>query len=453
MYKKFIKYVTYPLWTIKDGNFGIYKYIREYGDYDKLSYDELIRRQNLNLKEILIYAYENCEYYRDLFDLNGFAVHKFHDPEMMKDIPILTKELIRNNLPKLVSKSVRKDHLFEDRTGGSSGVPLMFYRDKECLQKRRAQELFFDRWIGYDIGDKIGLFVAAKHMPHGLKGFRSRFRNETSNRFLAFDPGNIDDAYMEDFLVRFRKHRPDVIKCFPNSLYIFAKFLKKKGVDDIVVKSVSCTGETLHDYQKELFKEVFHCPVFEKYASFEVGVAACECREHDGMHMFLDGVYFEFLNERNQPAGPGELASIVVTDLFNRGMPFIRYKIGDTGVYSNEKCRCGSNLPILKKLHGRDRDILVDERGNPKPGYLFVEVFNKNNIQGKFQVIQESAKNVRINVVRLPGYEGKDTDLIQRKFGEILGASVHLNIEFVEDIPREASGKYMYVKSKVSPFS
>jgi phenylacetate-coenzyme A ligase PaaK-like adenylate-forming protein len=118
---------------------------------------------------------------------------------MMREIPILTKELIRENQSNLISKGIKKDLLFEDRTGGSSGVPLSFYRDKECLQKRRAQELFFDHWMGYEIGDKIGLFVAAKHMPAGIKGFRRKFRNETSDRFLAFDPSNIDDTIWKIF--------------------------------------------------------------------------------------------------------------------------------------------------------------------------------------------------------------------------------------------------------------
>ena len=452
MYNRIIKHFTYPMWMMKDGNFGIYKYINKYRNYNEFGYDELLRMQFSNLKSILFYAYDHCEYYRKLFDRNGISIHKFDNFEMMREIPILTKELIRENQSNLLSKGIKKNLLFEDRTGGSSGVPLSFYRDKGCLQKRRAQELFFDHWMGYEIGDKIGLFVAAKHMPAGIKGFRRRFRNETSDRFLAFDPSNIDDAYLEDFLGKFRKYEPDFIKCFPNSLYIFSNYLKRKGIDDIVVNGISCTGETLHDYQRELFKEVFHCPVFEKYASFEAGVAACECSEHNGMHMFLDGAYFEFLNEHNQPAKPGELANIVVTDLFNQGMPFIRYKIGDTGIYSSEKCRCGSNLPILKKLFGRDRDILVDERGNPKPGYLFVEVFNKNNIPGKFQVIQESRENVRLKIVKMPEYNESHTNLIKKKFNEILGSSINLDLEFVVDIPRESSGKYLYVNSKISPF-
>jgi phenylacetate-CoA ligase len=138
--------------------------------------------------------------------------------------------LIRENQASLISRGIKKEFLFEDRTGGSSGVPLSFYRDKQCLQKRRAQELFFDHWMGYEIGDKIGLFVAAKHMPPGMKGFKRRFRNETSDRFLAFDPSNIDDAYLEDFLGKFRKYKPDFIKCFPNSLYIFSNYIKKKGM-------------------------------------------------------------------------------------------------------------------------------------------------------------------------------------------------------------------------------
>jgi phenylacetate-CoA ligase len=192
--------------------------------------------------------------------------------------------------------------------------------------------------------------------------------------------------------------------------------------------------------------------VFEKYGSFEIGVSACECTEHNGMHMFLDGVFFEFLNSAGDFARPGEIAQLVVTDLFNYGFPLIRYKIGDVGIYTEEACPCGSPLPLMSKLFGRDRDILVDQYGNPKPGYLFVEVFNKNHIPGQFQVIQEDRGRVIVRAVKKAGYTKYHEDIINEKFRMLLGVEVKIEIVYVEDIPREASGKYIYVQSKISPF-
>lgn len=399
---KIVKALTYPLWTVRDKSFMLYRYIYKYRNYNSYSQRTLVKYQFTSLQKLLKHAYNHTEYYKKLFDSCDVKLSDIHnDHNLLKNLPLLSKKIIMENQDKLIARNFDKKDLLPTSTGGSTGVPLNFYRDKQCVFKRKAQELFFDKWMGCDIGDKVALFVASRHSPKGLKGFKSRIRNATSDRILAFDPSRINIAYMEAFFLELRKFKPKIIKCFPNSLYIFAKFLKNKGVDDFNINVISCTGETLHDYQRKLFEEVFKCQVFEKYGTFESGIIACECSQHEGMHIFLDGAFIEFVNDKSGVANPGELANIVVTDLFNFGMPFIRYKIGDVGIYTSDRCRCGSQLPMIKKLCGRDRDILVDNNGNPKPGYLFVEIFNKNRIPGQFQVIQNDFNVVNINIVKM----------------------------------------------------
>lgn len=438
---------------IKDRRFNLYRYLWEYHNYNYPTPDALRHRQVKKLENLLKHASLHSNYYKSLFQKYGILFDDLSKPvSILGKLPVLTKRSIGQHVDDILVDNIPRDELTEDSTGGSTGTPLVFYRDKECFLKRRAQELFFDKWIGYEIGDKVAFFVAARHHPAGLKGIKYRVRNATSERILAFDPYRTDIKYMATFLDRLRSFKPEVLKCFPNSLYIFAKFLSNKGIDDIKPRVISCTGETLHEYQRELFKEVFQCPVFEKYGSFEVGVAACECAEHNGMHMFLDGVFFEFLNSEGKQAEPGEIARLIVTDLFNYGFPLIRYQIGDVGAYSEEYCPCGSPLPLMKKLYGRDRDILVDQNGDPKPGYLFVEVFNKNHIPGKFQVIQGSNYNVSIKVVKKVGFDQSHEKLILEKFKDLLGNTVRIDFEYVDNISREPSGKYKYVQSAISPF-
>lgn len=449
----FIKYVSYPVWMIKDQRLNLYRYLWEYRNYNSLTTDHLIQRQSEKLEKILKHAYRHTIYYKNLFHHYGISFDDLSTPEIaLKDMPILSKKIISEHINDIVANNIPREHLSKDSTGGSTGIPLVFYRDKECFLKRRAQELFFDKWIGYEIGDKVAFFVAARHHPKGAKGIKYKIRNATGERLVSFNPYKIDKNYMGYFLDELRNFEPEIIKCFPNSLFIFANFLKEKGIDDIRPRAVSCTGETLHKHQRELFEEVFQCPVFEKYASFEVGVAACECSEHNGLHMFLDGVYFEFLNSDGRPAKPGEIAQLIVTDLFNFGFPLIRYQIGDIGVYSDKLCPCGSPLPLIMNLYGRDRDILVDENGNPKPGYLFVEVFNKNHIPGQFQVIQQNENNVLINIVKKGEFSSSHENLILAKFRQLLGDTISVKVNYVDNISREPSGKYKYVHSMISPF-
>jgi phenylacetate-CoA ligase len=439
---------------LKDGKIELYRYLYDLRNYNSLSSKELLLRQEKNLFLLLKHAGKNSPFYAALFRKHGIKPVAGQNPyEMISKLPIQTKAILNENRSAIMASNIPKKHLMQDSTGGSTGTPLIFYRDKHCILKRRAQELFFDKWMDCRIGDKVALFVAARHHPKGLKGLKSRIRNATGGRLLAFDPYRIDEEYLKKFYTDLRRFSPDIIKCFPNSLYPFARYLKENGLDDIHPRAVSCTGETLHHYQRELFQEVFGCTVFEKYGTFEVGVAACECAQHNGLHMFTDGVYIEFVNQQGNQAEVGEMAQLVITDLYNYGFPLIRYQIGDVGAFNNEICPCGSKLPLMSNLFGRDRDILVDDKGNPKPGYLFVEVFNKNHIPGKFQVIQETPDHVVIKAVKAKGYDHFHEQLILKSFSKLLGNGIGLEVEYVEDIPREPSGKYKWVHSKINAFN
>ena len=449
----FVKHVTFPLWAIRDGDASVLKYLRAARGYRTLDRPALLERQKDGLRRVLQFAYENTAYYKRVFDECGFRPEDLASREDLASLPALTKDIIRDNYDDIVSSSFDRQTLRKYMTGGSTGIPLTFLRDPDCLNRRKAQEVFFDRWMGHDLGGRVALFVAQHHYPSGMQGFKAWVRNYTLSRLLCFDPYNITDEYMEAFYHQLRRFKPRVIKCFPNSLYCFAHFMKTHGLAGIEPVAVAATGETVHAYQRELFEEVFQCEVFERYGTIDAGLIASECREHNGLHVFMDGAHVEFVNDQNETAKEGDLASLLITDLYNYGMPFIRYKIGDIGIKTERRCPCGSNLEIIDRLFGRDRDILVSERGDPKPGYLFVEVFNKLKIPGQFQVLQEEEDEVLVRIVREKEFTNDHEAAIRQRFAELLGRGMRVNVDYVDEIAREASGKYRYVHSKVSPFA
>jgi len=242
---------------------------------------------------------------------------------------------------------------------------------------------------------------------------------------------------------------PSMIKCFPNSLKTFAEFIKKKGIAIPPVRSISCTGENLYAHQRKLFEETFGGEVFEKVGTRESGVFACECKAHKGMHVFTEGVFLEILNGEGQPAQPGEIGKVIITDLFNKAMPLIRYDIGDMAAASDGRiCDCGNPLPLIEKLLGRDRDIILDSYGDPKPGYLFTEVVLNKNLSAQFQIVQPDKKSLVVKI-KNGGAVGVDLPKLRAEFQEIVGPLVKVDFNFVTEIPRDPSGKYRYVLSKV----
>jgi len=449
IYSSLIKNIFYPIWLLKDGNFDQKKYLHKYDYLNTMSFSNIQKLQQKKLQLVLSHAHKNTTYYRNLFNETGLSPD---DPEFLskfKLLPYLTKAVVKDNFKDLTANNITKDKMILASTGGSTGKPMKFYRDKKCLRMRKGQELFYDRWYGYEIGMKAALFVAASHFDSVKNRIKAAIRNATCERLIKFNPYDISDDYMESFLSDFNRYKPTCIKSFPNSLYVFADYIKRKKAKVHSVASITCTGENLYDSQRELFRDIFSADVYEKYGTKECGIIAAECRAHDGMHIFTEGVFVEILDDKGNDVKPGEMGHLIVTDLMNSAMPLIRYKIGDMALAGdNTLCACGCQLPKIKKLLGRDRDILIDSNGNPKPGYLFVEAVNELNIDAQFQVIQTSKDKVVVKVV------SEDTKLdlskLIKKYNQYLGDNVDIEFQFVSKLERDPSGKYRYVISEIN---
>ncbi len=445
--KALVKYVTWPFWCFYAKKYKIPFLTYYYQSNKWCGTPELQKaRQLKKLKSLLDYVYVKNRYYRDLFKSIGFRPDSFSDFEQLNEIPELTKDIIRDQGDRLISDDFDKNDLYLSKTGGSTGTPLTFYRDNRSLSYKWAQHFYFDRWIGGDIGVKKALFVASPHLSKGVAGIKEKIKNSTNRRLIAFDPLRIEDSYMHEFYGELKSFNPEVIDCFPSSLMIFADFLDRNNLSGIKVKSIGCTGETLYSHQKEYFQKIFHAEIFEKYACFEHGVLACECSVHNGLHVFTDNDYIDNLYDKNSM---DNIQDLIITNLTNYSMPLIRYRIGDKAIFSDAACQCGSRLPLIKKLLGRDRDIVLTKGSKPVPGYLLVEVVNKNQLPGQFQFIQREKGELTINLVGYDLLSDEQETLLMNKVRTIMGEDANIKINPLDDIEREKSGKYAYVKSLV----
>jgi phenylacetate-CoA ligase len=444
-----VRRCLYPLWTVADGNAGMVRYLRAFEDIDRLRPAELARRRQTALRAMMVFAYECCPYYREVFDRAGFDARGAR-VEDLGALPILTKAIVRERFADLRARKVAPRSVQEASTGGSTGTPMRFLRDRECVWKRKGQELYFDRRMGYDLGMKIGYFVSGSHYAGSVRGMYRRLRNATCERMVSFDPHAITVDYLRRFYREYQSYRPRMIKCFPNALMPFALYVKRNDLPVHRVATITCTGETLYARQKALFAEVFGAEVFEKVGTRESGVFAAECRAHQGLHVFTPGIVMELLDGDGAPVKPGEIGRVVVTDLFNRAMPLIRYEIGDMArALDDRPCPCGSPLPRIARYLGRDRDIVIDSDGNPRPGYLFVEEIRHLDMPGRIQIVQPRRGELVVRVVRAT-LGSEEVHTLLGRYRAILGPRVAVDVEYVDEIARDASGKYGYVVSKVS---
>ena len=194
-------------------------------------------------------------------------------------------------------------------------------------------------------------------------------------------------------------------------------------------------------------EQVFQCKLQDRYGSEELGLIATECKEKKGLHINTDAHYVEFLGNDGVPVSPGERGIIVVTDLTNFAMPFIRYQLGDIASPSDVECQCGRGLPTFSLLQGRRDDFIVADGNLIPPTRIVPLFFPLHDIDG-FQVIQENLRNLRVKIVKGKGFSHQTLTTLQENLKNVVGDSMEIMIEECEAI-REDREKMRAVISKV----
>ena len=189
---------------------------------------------------------------------------------------------------------------------------------------------------------------------------------------------------------------------------------------------------------------MFRCPVAVEYGARDAGNMANEC-PHGGLHIPAEGVVLETI-----AVAPDGLGEIVATNCHRPAMPLIRYRTGDLGELTDERCRCGRSLPLLKRIEGRRTDFLVAPDGRILHALALIYVLREMERVREFQIVQEDVDSIVALVVAAPGWSRDDDDNVQRAVRARIGADVGVRVETVAAIPRTQSGKFRYVVSRVA---
>ena len=425
-------------------------YLRHYHRLRRTQFDSPETIQNRQLAEVrrmVQHAYATVPYYRSIFDrvgLKGTDVRTFDD---FQQIPILGKQEIRDHFDDLLSSSYRDQALHQKRTSGSTGVPLRVMLDDEGMQFKRACTLRADEWSGWRLGQRVAKVWGN---PEYLKlGWRGRLRNLLLDRASYLDTLKMTDEMLTGYVNHLRRSPPGLIFGHAHSVYLLAHFIHRHGLVGIQPRGIITTAMVLHDWQRRVIEALFQCPVTNRYGCEEVSLIACECEVHQGLHVNADGLYVEVL-ANGKPAADGEAGAIVVTDLANRAMPILRYKVGDVGALTSRPCPCGRGLPLLERIEGRESDYVTTEAGELISGISLTENFALQ-VSGvaQMQIVQETRTHFRFRIVRDGEFGESSLEQIRALARERFGSNTEYELEFVDEIPQEPSGKYRFCISRV----
>jgi phenylacetate-CoA ligase len=438
-----------PLWELKTKS-PLVSYWKKLEDSQYLPEDFLRQKQWVKLKEMINYVYHHNKYYKYLFDRVGVAPDDIQGPDDIIKLPVITKDDIRTNCDDLISDGYEKTQLQRSKTGGSTGTSLEIFKTEECSELKNACARRIDRWSGWEPGEPIG---AVWGNPPYLTSFKARLREWLLSPRIFLDTMNLNERSVVQFAKEWQKVKPTLLYGHSHSLYLLATYVKNLKINEIVPKAIISTSMMLMPHERKFMESVFGVKVFDRYGCEEVSLIAAECERHEGMHINIEHLFVEFIKSDGNYAKPGEEGEIVVTDLLNRAMPLIRYRVEDVGVPSEKRCSCGRGLPVMERVVGRVADFLVRKDGGLVAGVSLIER-TLTAISGirQMQIVQESINKIVINIVKEPSFsENSEKELIY-ELNKVLGNSVNIRLVFVDKISQERSGKYRFSISHVKPF-
>jgi phenylacetate-CoA ligase len=414
-----------------------------------LSREELLVLQRKKLVRLLEYAYAFVPYYRKLLDEAGFRPSDFEaHPEGFRKVPPLTKAIIRDNFDDLITtEDQRRREMSRLTTGGSTGQPLIFMQDSNFRDYVTADIHRHLGWAGWELGQPHAYIWGASFEVTQAYAWRTRLMDLALNRFVT-NAYVLSEESMSAFAEQVRRRRPRLLFGYPSSIFQFAEFVRQHHQDDLQFEGIFSSAEVLFDTQRQYIEETFDCKMFNRYGTRELGGVGCECDAHTGLHVSVENNYVEIL-QGGEPAPVGEAGDIIVTNLNNYGMPFIRYCIEDIGAWhSEDTCPCGRALPMIELVQGRRIDMFRTQDGRMVWGGFASPMFGMPGVK-QFQVVQKSVDLIVARIVKEGDLDQSKLDEIERTAKLALGENVKVKFEFVDEIPRRESGKYLYAISEL----
>lgn len=408
--------------------------------------------QDEKLRRLLRHCYRNVPYYRSAMQALKLKPEDIRGQADLYKLPFLSKTDIRRHLYfDIMSENHDKAQVLKITTSGSTGEPFVCYADRAQLEFRWAATLRAQEWTGYRFGDPT---VRLWHQTIGMtksQATRERADAILSNR--SFIPiFELSDSKMQAMVQTIADASPVLMDGYAEALNFLANYLKSTGTIAVRPRALMSSAQTLPPTSRKLIEEAFGCKVFDKYGSREFSGIAYECEAHEGHHVVAEGYIVEILRD-GKPALPGEIGEVVITDLNNTCMPFLRYRIGDLAEAMDPAvaCACGRGATRIGAIQGRVQSIIQGTDGRYLPGTFFAHYLKEYDYAFKrFQVIQDERDAMTFRVVKGGRFSQSVLDEVLTTFRQYLGERMRIDVEFVDEIALIRTGKHLASVSRLN---
>ncbi len=451
LYEKLFRRALYPLYESGLRRRHTLAWLDEYEQAQWLVPERIEALQWQRLQRLLEHCHREVPYYRRRWNELGITPADIRSRADFARLPLLTKSDIRANFEDLKAESLRGELMYK-ATGGSTGEPLRFGYTRESNDRRTAVMWRGYGWAGSRMGRRtLFLWGGAVGQPGRTQQWKDRLYNALFAR-RVLNSFHMTESNLGDYAAAMDRYRPEIIVAYVSPLVRLARWMLQTGRRPAFrARGIIAAAEPLHEFQRALLEQAFSCPVWNTYGCREFMLVAAECERRTGLHVNADHLLVELLHSGSTSAQvePGDAGDVVVTDLFNYGMPFIRYVNGDRAVPAQTPCGCGRGLPTLARVEGRVLDAIRTPDGHILPGEFFPHLLKEVAGVQRFQVVQRRLDRLELAIVRGPGFDAGALPFIRAELAKVLGDSVTLECNFVDDIPLTASGKLRVTVSEL----
>ena len=442
IYEKLFRHVLFPLYESGLRGRKTLRYLAEYERDQWLAPEQIAELQWRKLKALLEHCHREVPYYRRRFKEIGATPDDIQTLADYARLPVLTKADIRANFDDIAAESWRGRILYK-ATGGSTGEPLRFGYTRESNDRRAAV-----MWRGYGwAGARMGrptfyLWGGAVGNPSRKQVLKDRIYHALFGRRMV-DSFPMSESNIAGYADAIDAYRPEVIVAYVGPLVRLAEWMLATGRKVHRPQAILGGAEALLGYQREIIERAFGAPAFNTYGCREFMLIASECEHRDGLHVNADHLVVE-------TGGSDAAGDVVITDLHNYGMPFIRYQNGDLATSAAGPCACGRGLPRLARVDGRKLDAIRTRAGHILPGEFFPHMLKDVRGIRRFQVVQRTLDALDISIVRGAEFDESGLDYARREIAKVIGGdAVEIRFHFVDDIATGANGKFRVTMSEL----
>jgi len=352
---------------------------------------------------------------------------------------------------KMFTKGFNLKNVKKGKTGGTTGVPIIVYKDANNRSFTWASYYRWYEWMGINYYDKTATLWGAPTVTR--KSLKQKLYDtiihyiQNELRINSFD---LSEDKMWNTYKELSLFRPFILKGYLSALLDFASFLDRNNLSGIRPKALSSTTETLLPHHRSFLTDIFKAPIYDQYGCGELSAISYECPAHKGLHINMEHMVCEILDENNQSVIDTK-GRVVGTDLDNFVMPFIRYENGDLSSISSKKCTCGVNQPLMNSIDGRTIDTIILKTGEKMHGVFITDILYElgilTDIVQKFQVYQDHPGEIDLRIQCEKTLEAQ----LQKKLLHVLhGFFFKVNYSEHKLLQNEPNGKFKYIINKIS---